>query len=282
MGMNRSAANIETVPLRFSCKECPSRKVCLSMELGAHDPAAPERIIRRRLRRKGETLYRAGEPLRALHAVQGGCIRTSMSTCDGEVQVLGFHVPGELLGIDAIGEGRHPSDATVIEESLVCEFPYAALEAQMREAPALQRRLLRLMSLEIAREEELMCVLGQRGAESRLANCLLDLSKRQQKIERRGDWFRLSMSREDLGNHLGLAMETVSRLFSRFQEEGLLSVAGRQVRLLDYPRLRAVQESGGGFTPVQGAGAAATPQRRLWMSRAQVKGGDWLSVSDSA
>jgi hypothetical protein len=77
-------------------------------------------------------------------------------------------------------------------------------------------------------------------------------------------------------------LETVSRLFSRFQEEGLLSVAGRDVRLLDYPRLRAVQESGGGFTPARGAGAVSTPQRRLWMSRAQVKGGDWLSVSDSA
>src|SRR4030067_193122 len=168
MGMNRSAANIETVPLRFSCKECPSRKGCLSMELGAPDRGARERIIGRRLRGKGETLYRAGEPLRALHAVQGGCIRTSMSTCDGEVQVLGFHVPGELLGIDAIGEGRPPSAAAAIEESLVCEFPYAALEARMREVPALQRRLLRLMSLEIAREEELMCVLGQRGAEARL------------------------------------------------------------------------------------------------------------------
>lgn len=252
MRMNRPAVNIETVPRRLSCNECPSRKACISAELGGHDPAIPDRIVRRRLRKKGEMLYRAHEPLRALYTMQTGCIRTSMSTCDGEVQVLGFHVPGDLLGIDAIGEGRHPSEAAAIEDSLVCEFPYPALEALMREVPSLQRHLLRLMSQEIAREEELMCVLGQRGAESRLASCLLNLSERYRKVDRHGDWLTLSMSREDLGNHLGLAMETVSRLFSRFQEEGLLSVAGRHVRLLDYPRLRAVQESGAGLAATQG------------------------------
>lgn len=252
MGIRQSALNIETAHLRLSCGECPSRQACIAAEFGDHDPTRSDRIVRRRLRRKGETLYHAGESLQALYTVRSGCVRTSMSTCDGEVQVLGFHVPGDLLGIDAIGEGRHPSEAAAIEESLVCEFSYAALEKLMREVPALQRRLLRLMSLEITREEELMCVLGQMDAESRLAGCLLDLSERYRKADRRGDWFTLSMTREDLGNHLGLAMETVSRLFTRFQDEGLLSVTGRHVQLLDFPRLRAVQESGARLAAAQG------------------------------
>ncbi|OGI46930.1 MAG: hypothetical protein A2151_05700 [Candidatus Muproteobacteria bacterium RBG_16_65_34] len=226
-----------------SCRNCPASRACIATELSGQDPAIRDRIVkRRRFMQKGEMLYRPGEPLRALYTVQTGCIRTSMTTCDGEVQVLGFHVPGELLGIDALGEQRHPSEAAAIETTAVCEYPYHELERLMGEAPAIQRQLLRLLSREIAREEELMCLLGQRNAESRLAACLLNLSERYSRGGKRGDGFTLAMSRQDLGNHLGLAMETVSRLISRFQDEGMLSVAGRHVQLLDAPRLHALME----------------------------------------
>lgn len=248
-----SAAVIHLATANMSCDTCPSKAVCAATELSGHDPALRNRIVRRaRARKKSEVLYRLGDPLQALYVIRAGSIRTSMSTCEGEVQVLGFHVPGELLGIDAISENFHPSDAVAIETSVVCELPFPALEKLMHETPVVQRQFLRLMSREIAREEELMCMLGQQNADSRLAACLLSLSARYHRVDTRGDGLTLSMSREDLGNHLGLAMETVSRLFTRFQEEGLLSVTGRHVQLLDYPRLRALQESGSGGVRMSG------------------------------
>lgn len=237
----KTAAITNLTPPGTSCSGCPAFKACVAARLCGHDTALLGRVVtRRRLRRKGEMLYCVGDPLRTLHVVQAGSIRTGMSTCEGDVQVLGFHVPGDILGIDAIGENSHPSDATAIEASVVCELPYPLLEKQMRATPPLQREFMRLLSGEIAREKELMCVLGQRNADSRLATCLLNLSERYGRADTRAGRLTLAMSRQDLGNHLGLAMETISRLFTRFQEEGLLSVAGRRVQLLDYPRLRAL------------------------------------------
>jgi CRP/FNR family transcriptional regulator len=190
---------------------------------------------------KGEYLYHMGDPLSTLYIIRSGSIKTSRLTRDGRIQVIGFHVPGELLGIDAIGESLHPSNAIALESSTLSEIPYYWLEQLSYKTPSLQRALMQLLSREIVRDEELMVMLGRQNAEARLASCILSLVKRTNHTaaDRR---IRLPMSRQDLADHLGLALETVSRLFTRLQAQGILRVDNRQIQLLDPARLEDLVE----------------------------------------
>jgi CRP/FNR family transcriptional regulator len=158
------------------------------------------------------------------------------------VQITGFHLPGELLGIDAINSDKHPCDVIALETTEVCELPFGKLETLARELPGLQHQLFRLMSREVAEEEGQLLMLGRMKAEERLAAFLLSFSKRFQLLGHSPTDLRLPMSRQDLGDYLGLALETVSRLFSRFQEEKLITVQGRNVMLLNVVRLKNVTE----------------------------------------
>ena len=150
---------------------------------------------------------------------------------------MGFHLPGELVGLDAIADGHHPLAAKALETTSLCEIPFSDLETLSRQLPSLQRQLLRVMSQEIRDDEQNMVTLAQKSAEERLASFLVGLSGR---FRRRGfseNQFNLSMSRSDIGNYLGLALETVSRLFTRFQNEGLLRVDRKHIELLNRERL---------------------------------------------
>ena len=191
---------------------------------------------------KGDYLYHMGDPLSALYIIRSGSIKTGRLTRDGRIQVIGFHVPGELLGIDAISENLHPSNAIALESSTLSEIPYYWLEQLSHKTPSLQRALMQLLSREIVRDEELMVMLGRQNAEARLASCILNLVKRTGKHASRDQRIRLPMSRQDLADHLGLALETVSRLFSRLQAQGILRVDNRQIQLLDPARLEALVE----------------------------------------
>jgi CRP/FNR family transcriptional regulator len=159
---------------------------------------------------------------------------------DGRVQVTGFYLAGELLGIDAISNDRHPCSAEAVEPTEICEIPYHDLEAVAQQVPGLQHQLFKIMSREILRDEQMLMMLGRMTAEERLAACLLSLAQRQLRLGAVDGEIRLPMSRQDLGDYLGLALETVSRLFSRFQEEGLIEVHGRQVRITNVDRLRSL------------------------------------------
>src|SRR5581483_10803593 len=179
-------------------------------------------IKRRRTLKKGEMLYRNRDPLRAIYAVRRGAFKTAGLMQDGRVHVTGFFLAGELLGFDAITADRHPCDAEALETSEVCEIPYQELEELAQRLPGLQHQLLKIMSREIVRDEQLLVLLGRMTAEERLASCLLSFSRRQARLGLSATDLSLAMSRQDLGHYLGLALETVSRLFSRFQEEGVL------------------------------------------------------------
>jgi CRP/FNR family transcriptional regulator len=181
-----------------------------------------------------------GDPLLSLYAVRRGSVKTNLLTQDGRVQVTAFYLPGELIGVDAIDEGRFPCDAIALEATELCEVAWAELNQLAERVPALNHQLIRLMSREIARDEELLMMLGHLGAEARLAACLLNFNARYKRLGASEDRFTLSMSRQDLGDYLGLALETVSRFFTRLHEEGLLEVQGRDVRVLDARRLRAM------------------------------------------
>jgi CRP/FNR family transcriptional regulator, anaerobic regulatory protein len=192
--------------------------------------------------RKGEYLYHMGDTLTSLHIIRSGSIKTSRLTTDGRIQVIGFHVSGDVIGVDAICAMQHPSNAVALEPTELCVIPYFWLEELAQNQRELQRGLLQLLSREIVRDEELLLMLGRQNAEARLASCLLNLSSRAPAGNGDGRHLTLSMSRQDLADYLGLAVETVSRLFSRLQEQGILQVSNRRIHLLDRARLEILVE----------------------------------------
>lgn len=227
--------------LKVACKDCSLRELCLPLGLTEDDVSDLTRIIKRtRNLKKNDYLYRIGDKLKSLYAIKSGSIKSLEFAQDGYVQITGFHLPGELLGVDAISDERHPCDAVALESVQVCEIPIASLEKLAREIPGLQKQLLRIMSKEIVKEQGQLMMLGKMTADARLATCLLSLSERFKTLGLSSEQFRLSMSRQDLGDYLGLALETVSRLFSRFQENELIKVEGRQVQILNVEKLQAV------------------------------------------
>lgn len=225
--------------IRTACNDCNLGQLCLPMDLAETDVDRLDNIIeRKRPLRRGDHLYRAGDGFRCIFAVRSGSLKTYTISEDGNEQVTGFHLPGEMVGLDAIISEMHPCGATALETSSVCEIPLQHLEDLASSIPGLQHQLLRLMSKEIFADHEMLHALARRTAEERLAIFLLSLSER---FGRRGlsrERFRLPMSRSDLSNYLGLAPETMSRLFKRFQDKGWISGRGKEVCLESLSALR--------------------------------------------
>jgi CRP/FNR family transcriptional regulator len=185
--------------------------------------------------KRAESLCRAGGSFDALYAVRSGFFKSSVVLEDGRDQVTGFHMAGEILGLDGIGTGSHAADVIALEDSEVCIIPYSRLEQ-----PSLQRQLHKLMSRELVRDQGVMTLLGTMRAEERLAAFLLNLSQRFVARGFSPREFHLRMTRDEIGSYLGLSLETVSRLFSRFQDEDLITVQQKHICILDVPGLRAV------------------------------------------
>ena len=241
MKKNESATVINLSSIKAACCNCSLVELCLPMGLGENDMDALEQVVkRRRPLKKGDYLYRMGDSLTSLYAVRTGSIKTYELRLDGQLQIMGFHLPGEVIGIDAISSDRHPCNAVALEATELCEIPFNKLVELSHKISGLQRQLLRIMSREIVRDEEALMMLGKMTADERLAACLLSFTQRYQRLGGSADEFKLSMSRQDLADYLGLALETVSRLFSRFQDDGLISVQGKQIHIRDRQRINAL------------------------------------------
>jgi CRP/FNR family transcriptional regulator len=232
---------INVTTLKISCAACSMHQLCLPMGLEDADIDRLDKIIgkRRRLARD-EALYKMGEPFRNLYAVRFGHFKTYQINAAGEAQITGFQMAGELLGMDAISADRHHCDAVALEDSEVCEIPFAHLEDLFGHVPALLRHFHRIMSREITREQNVMLLLGNMRAEQRFAVFLVNLSARYAARGYSATRFQLRMSREDIGNYLGLTIESISRLLSRFKKLGLVHVDKREVELLEPARLKAM------------------------------------------
>jgi CRP/FNR family transcriptional regulator len=218
------------------CSTCNLREVCLPCGItGTDSDVFDEMVYTRKRVRRGDALYHAGSGFDSLYAVRSGFFKSSLVLEDGRDQVTGFHMAGEILGMDGIGTGSHAMDTTALEDSEVCVIPYAHLAD-----PALQRQLHKVMSRELVRDQGVMMLLGTMRAEERLAAFLLNLSQRFVARGFSQHEFHLRMTREEIGSYLGLSLETVSRLFSRFQDEGLITVQQKHIRILDIPGLKAV------------------------------------------
>jgi len=224
--------------LAVACKNCSLATLCLPLGLMPEDVERLDDIVRRnRPLHRGDHLFRQGDGFRCLYVVKTGSVKTYAPSEDGGEQVLGFHLPGEMLGLDAIQGEIHRCSAKVLETTAVCELPFDRLEELNSRIPSLQHQMYRLLSREIATGTEMLLLLGKKNAEERLAAFLIGLSERFKKRGFSATDFYLSMSRHEIGSYLGLAVETISRLFTRFQEEGLMRVERKHIQLLDTERL---------------------------------------------
>ena len=224
-----------------SCSKCNLRDLCLPGGLSDTELDQLDDLIRtRRSYRKGEHVYRAGDPFDSLFAVRSGFFKTTLLNEDGRDQVTGFHMGGELMGLDGISTDKHPCDAVALEDSELCVIPFARLEELSRETPSLQRHIHKIMSKEIVSDQSVMMLLGSMRAEERIAAFLLNLSQRMTARGYSPSEFYLRMTREEIGSYLGLKLETVSRVFSRFQNDGLIAVQQKHIRILDIPKLHTI------------------------------------------
>jgi CRP/FNR family transcriptional regulator, anaerobic regulatory protein len=227
---------------RTVCTTCNLRELCLPCcGLTRSEKDVADRLVFNRSRvRRGESLYRTGDRFTSLFAVRNGFFKSLALLENGRDQVTGFSMTGELLGIDGIGPERHTCNTIALEDSDVCAIPFARLQELVHEIPSLQRHLYKMMSREIAREHGVMLQLGSMNAEERLAMFLLDLSQRFTARGYSPSEFNLRMTRGEIGSYLGLKLETVSRTFSKFQEEGLIGVKYKFIRILDSAGLERV------------------------------------------
>ena len=227
-----------------TCSTCKLKERCLAEGLDAEAMKRIDGLVTARIRlRKGETLFRAGDRFTSLYVIRSGSCKTVSLSDDGRDQIVGYHMSGDVIGTDGVSTGSHATQARSLEDTQVCVLSFERIEAMGRQDSGLQHNLHRLFSREIARERAIMMVFGMRS-EQRLAAFLLDLSQRYHARGYSSHEFVLRLTREEIGSYLGLRIETVSRLLSRFQRDGLIRVQGRVVKLLDrQPMERLVDSS---------------------------------------
>lgn len=233
--------SINSHTIKVACSNCNLRELCMPMGLNAEDLEKIDEVvaIRRKIKR-GTRLYTNGDKFTSLYAIRTGFFKTCITTEDGRNQVTGFQMAGEVIGLDGIVKDHHICDAIALEDAEVCVMPFDKIEELSRKVTALQRHIHKIMSREIVREHGVMLLLGSMRAEERLAAFLLNLVQR---LHTRGfsqSELLLRMTREEIGSYLGLKLETVSRTFSKFVEEGIVEVKQRHVRILKTHELKLI------------------------------------------
>ena len=225
--------------MKTLCSTCSLRELCLPVGLMPNEFEQLDAVIRQSRRlKKGEYLFRAGEPFSSLYAIRTGFFKTTVASQDGRDQVTGFFMSGELIGMDGICSHVHSCDAVALEDGEVCELPFAHMENLGQRIPSLQTHFFRLMSREIVRDQGVMLLLGNLRAEERLAAFLLNLSNRLYSRGFAATDFIFRMSRGEIGSYLGLKLETVSRTLSKFHHEGLILVEHKHIQILEPQALK--------------------------------------------
>lgn len=231
--IENSPIPVDLDQLRRSCGACALHELCLPVGIGADDLEKLDATVRdKRALDRGKTLFRQGESFHALYVVRSGSLKSFVESPGGDVQLLGFHLPGEIVGIDGLTSDHHMCSVEALERSSICELPYAQLQHVTGAVPALHRQLMRVVSREMVAEHGHLVMMGRQQAQERLAIFLHGLADRYARLSRDSSTLTLSMSRYDIANYLGLVMETVSRLFSRMEAAGILGVNRKAVRIL--------------------------------------------------
>ncbi|MDP5253404.1 MULTISPECIES: FNR family transcription factor [unclassified Vibrio] len=221
------------------CQNCSISQLCIPFSLNDSELDQLDQIIERKKPiQKGQELFKAGETLKSLYAIRSGTVKSYTITEQGDEQITAFHLAGDLIGFDAINEDMHPSFAQALETSMVCEIPYEILDDLSGKMPKLRQQIMRLMSNEIKGDQDMILLLSKKNAEERLAAFIYSLSYRFAQRGFSPREFRLTMTRGDIGNYLGLTVETISRLLGRFQKTDILEVKGKYITILDSEELK--------------------------------------------
>lgn len=222
-----------------ACNNCSLSELCLPRGLTRDELELLERSINKTVKvKKKDYLFRRDDRQQSIYAVKAGAIKTSLSTPDGEEQILSFYLPGDLLGFDAFARDRHTCDAQALDDTLVCELSMENFQELCGRLPAVRGQMMRQIGTELEREQLLLLTLGQMRTEERLATFLTSLSERNRERGFSPLEFNLPMARHDLANYLGMAVETLSRIFSRLQDEKVIAVQHRLVKIEDLARLK--------------------------------------------
>ena len=234
--------NNETI--KVACSNCNVRELCMPIGLTIEELSRVDELVAtRRAVKRGATLFRNGEKFTSLFAIRTGFFKTCVTTEDGRDQVTGFQMAGEIIGLDGIVNDQHTCDAIALEDAEVCVLPFDRIEEISREVNALQHHVHKIMSREIVREHGVMLLLGSMRAEERLAAFLLNLVQRLQARGFSKSELVLRMTREEIGSYLGMKLETVSRAFSKFSEDGMVEVKQRHVHIKDAEGLKRIINS---------------------------------------
>jgi CRP/FNR family transcriptional regulator len=231
--------------LKRSCAQCSLVQLCLPASIGGEDLARLDRVVlNKRPLRRGDRLFNAGQPMQALYVAREGAFKTYTQDENGDLQIIGFHLPGELIGLDGLAQERHRCSAEALSSAQVCEVPFIQLQQVAAQVPGLQRQLMRIIGRGMLQDHQHLEMMGRRQALERLAIFLHSLSERYAALGQPANRFVLPMTREDIANYLGLVLETVSRLFGKLQDQGIIALDRRRVDILDPVRLAALTGEG--------------------------------------
>lgn len=236
-----SLKRIDIDHLKVSCSECNLRELCFPHGMNDEELSHMDAVVEQpKPLHKSDYLYRDGDKSLAIFAVRSGCVKTMTESANGDEQIVGFHLPGELLGLDGFADGAYTCNAVALETSSVCELPLDNLEELCGRLPGLQKQMRRIMGKEVANDHKMLLLLGKMTSEERLASFLLSMSSRMEERHWKESEFNLSMPRQDIANYLGMAVETVSRLFAAFQNDKIIEVDRRHITILDMDRLKVM------------------------------------------
>jgi len=246
--LNLGAAPLTS--LGTACCSCPLRTACppcgaTGKQAQQHDPL---QVFSRHRLLAGETLFRKGDAFESLHAVRSGSLKSSLTLADGRTQVSGFHLPGDLVGLDGVADDCHQTTVTALEDTQTCALDYRQLLERAQRLPSVQRDLHQLMSREASRAQWHMLMLGSMSAPERLAALLLDLSRRAASRGHSPSEFNIRMTRSDIGSYLGLSAETVCRMLGDFKALKLLEVETRHIRFVDLAAFQRTYSATVGWT----------------------------------
>jgi CRP/FNR family transcriptional regulator, anaerobic regulatory protein len=226
-------------PAKNTCSTCNVRELCLPVGFKPKELEQLNQVVSFRMQlKRGQHVYEAGEKFKYLYAVRSGCCKTSILDADGHEQITGFHLPGDLIGMDGINDDVYICEAIALENSQVCAIPLSGLEELSTELPGLSHQVFRILSKGIVQELQAKLLLAQMTAEQRLAAFLLNLSERYAARGFSPRRFHLRMKREEIGNFLGIQLETVSRLFSKLAAQGIITVKSKDIEILDITAIK--------------------------------------------
>lgn len=230
---------------KVSCGNCRLNTICLPISLHIDDVEKLNQIVQRgKPLQKGDYLYRANDKFDSVYAIRSGAVKALTISDKGEEQVTGFYLPGEVVGMDGIANGHYTNSVIALETASVCEIPFNRMEELSLKIPSLQRNFFQLMSREITQDHQVITLLSKSRAEERIAALLLSISNRNSRRNLSAATFFLPMSRTDIGNYLGLTIETVSRIFTRLQQQQVIAVDKKEIQIIDMDGLHKIANGG--------------------------------------